>query len=915
MRYYWGITLLLLVQWTYSQTFWTTGQGHLNGIKLPGSSLAFDHPLPWASVEVDGVLHQITGSAVDSILEVGGSPDLQGVLRSPVPKNGYGQVTLIIRNTGKDTLTLRNLVLTGEDSTRYYITGYGDHWLSRSRLFRPGQSSVPVILPDDAWEMGYADVPVGKDQGVAFLCRRKSWTSAARRRFETDLFPGGTVTYQAYAVPYAGGWRDGMRQVFQKHYLFDLDSAFDDHLYQRQDLAWIRDVGMIHLMMSWDKEFYDPDSDRYTCLDFLKKAKPAYGGIDVLGIWPTWPTLGLDQRNQYDMFRTLPGGLTRLREVVDSCHILGTKVFIAYNPWDESTRKEDHYAGLEALTRALDIDGVILDTRGNASVELQNAVDRAKPGVVLFSEGMAVPKDMPGIITGRVHNALYYPPALNLNKFIRPDFAIYRVAEWAYEPIRREYALSLFNGYGIEINAFRPGYPDWIEPYFPFLDQILRHLDQHRSTFMKNFTPLITTYEDQVLVNGWGDDDKKVYTLLSLLPEGYQGPLIQLQEGDAGLHWVDLWNHEEMRFDTIMGKHYLHAEIDPYPKKWAGTNNESQPGLIAGFKPHLDVRLQGDSLQLASDRKGIILLWETIPSSSRQPVRKEIMAGKIQSWHLNDLVGTFEGKLIVQLLDDQGELRDESILSIPPSIPRLMASSPERAITTDKSMKSIPAGSFHYKVTHGYDFIPYPEPADRGLLQMPAYFMDAHPVTNGQFNQFLQATHYQPQDTSRFLAHWTGAQIPQGQENFPVVYVSLEDAQAYAAWAGKRLPTEAEWQYAAQTGEGNDWPWGMTYDSTHCNPGNGQLEAVGAHPDGANPWGIEDLTGVVWELTAGEYVSGSYRYLILKGGSYYRPTSSSWYVEGGPQPLHRQQQLLRVSSGFERNATIGFRCMADQLKK
>ena len=915
MRFYWSIALLLFSSWTFGQTLITRDQGLITGVRISESRLVFPHPLPWASLEIDGARYVITGTSVDSVLAISGIQDIQVIMRHMVSDNDHGRFTLILKNTGKDTLTLRNLVLTGEDSSRYYITGYGDHWLSRSRLFRPGQSSVPVILPDDAWELGYADASAGNNGGVAFLCRRKSWTSAIRRRFETDLFPGGTVTYHAYVVPYTGDWRDGLRQVFQKHYLFDLDTVFDNHLYERQDLAWIRDVGMIHLMMSWDKDFYDPVADRYTCLDFLKKAIPAYGGIDVLGIWPTWPTLGLDQRNQYDMFRTLPGGLPRLRKVVDSCHILGTKVFIAYNPWDESTRKEDHYAGLEELTRELDIDGVILDTRGNASVELQNAVDRAKPGVVLFSEGMAVPKDMPGIITGRVHNALYYPPVLNLNKFIRPDFSIFRVAEWAYEPIRREYALSLFNGYGIEINAFRPGHPDWIEPYFPFLDQILRHLDQHRSIFMQDFTPLVNCIADQVLVNGWGDDDKKVYTLLSLLPEGYQGPLLQLHEGDAGLHWVDLWNHEEMRFDTIGAMHYLHVEMDHYPEKWAGTNNESQPGILAGFSPLLDARLTGDSLQITGERDGILQLWKTMPSSAQEPVRVKLLSGKSYCWHLNDLVGTFEGKLIAQLLDSQGELQDERILTVPASIPRLIESSQPTAVTTDRSMKPIPAGSFHFKVSHGYDFIPYPEPSDHGMKQMAAFFMDPHPVTNSQFNKFLQATHYVPRDTARFLAHWPGGRMPQGEENFPVVYVSLEDAEAYASWAGKRLPSEAEWQYAAQTGKENDWPWGMTYDSTHCNPGNDKIEAVGAHPDGANSWGIEDLTGLVWQLTAGEYLSGSYRYLILKGGSYYRPTSSGWYVEGGPQPLHRQQQLLRVSPGFERNATVGFRCVADKLKE
>ncbi len=77
--------------------------------------------------------------------------------------------------------------------------------------------------------------------------------------------------------------------------------------------------------------------------------------------------------------------------------------------------------------------------------------------------------------------------------------------------------------------------------------------------------------------------------------------------------------------------------------------------------------------------------------------------------------------------------------------------------------------------------------------------MDKYSVTNRQYREFLEATGYQPNDTANFLKHWTNNQIPKGQENYPVMYVTLEDAKAYAKWAGKRIPTEIEWQYAAQT--------------------------------------------------------------------------------------------------------------------
>ena len=66
-------------------------------------------------------------------------------------------------------------------------------------------------------------------------------------------------------------------------------------------------------------------------------------------IWPTWPRLGLDQRNQWDMYKDLPGGLDELRRQVRFARSVGTRYFIAYNPWDESTRHEDHLAGMEDM--------------------------------------------------------------------------------------------------------------------------------------------------------------------------------------------------------------------------------------------------------------------------------------------------------------------------------------------------------------------------------------------------------------------------------------------------------------------------------------------------------------------------------------------------------------------------------------
>jgi formylglycine-generating enzyme required for sulfatase activity len=120
-----------------------------------------------------------------------------------------------------------------------------------------------------------------------------------------------------------------------------------------------------------------------------------------------------------------------------------------------------------------------------------------------------------------------------------------------------------------------------------------------------------------------------------------------------------------------------------------------------------------------------------------------------------------------------------------------------------------------------------------------------------------------------------------------------------------------EWQYAAGGAKSLKWPWGNEYDSTLCNHATGKTTPVDAFPGGKSPFDVMDMTGNVWQLTNDIYNNGTYYFVIMKGGSFYKPTSSWWYVKGGPQPNNWHQQLLLVSPSFDRNATVGFRCVKD----
>lgn len=148
---------------------------------------------------------------------------------------------------------------------------------------------------------------------------------------------------------------------------------------------------------------------------------------------------------------------------------------------------------------------------------------------------------------------------------------------------------------------------------------------------------------------------------------------------------------------------------------------------------------------------------------------------------------------------------------------------------------------------------------------LPAFAIDRFPVTNAQYLRFCRSTG-QPAP-----AHWGGNMPSAALLEHPVTHVSKADAEAYAAWAGKRLPTELEWEKAARGTDGRAFPWGDAFDPAACqwnraNTGHGPGTApVNAHPRGASPYGVMDMVGNVAEWCAGNAGPGA---AYVKGGGH-----------------------------------------------
>ena len=242
-------------------------------------------------------------------------------------------------------------------------------------------------------------------------------------------------------------------------------------------------------------------------------------------------------------------------------------------------------------------------------------------------------------------------------------------------------------------------------------------------------------------------------------------------------------------------------------------------------------------------------------------------------------------------------------------------------------MVLIPAGEFQMGSDDGYD-----EEQPVHTVYVDAFYMDTSPVTNAQFKAFVDANPQWQQDNiphkyhdGDYLLDWSGNSYPSEQGNHPVVYVSWYAAMAYAQWAGKRLPTEAEWEKAARGGlAGQKYPWGNDIDTTKANYDKdseiGDTTPVGSYA--SNGYSLYDMVGNVWEWCVDAYESDFY------ARSARRNPVADWV---GNDFVHVQPHIRRVLRGgswgssaqglrvANRNdysptgtyASIGFRCARD----
>jgi len=645
--------------------------------------------------------------------------------------------------------------------------------------------------------------------------------------------------------------------------------GYDGSRYDLPAFKWTQSSFFQPQMMVEDRYFYDPIAHRYTVDRYLDDLEKRYGGIDAVLIWPTYPNMGIDNRNQHELIRSMPGGIAGVRQMIVDFHRRGVRVLFPMMMWDQGTRDPgvSWPDAIASIMAEIGADGINGDTQDGVPLAYSLAADKIGHPLVFEPEGG--PSDEALAWNVMTWGQYQYPfvPMVDKYKWLETRHMVNISDRWKRDKTDN-LQFAFFNGVGWESWENIWGIWNGITPRDAEATRRVATMERALAPFLvsPDWEPLAPMLRYGVYASRWPSGSQTVWTIVNRNDYNVEGPQVEVAP-EEGVRYFDL---------------YHGVEITP-SKNQAGRN------LL--------------SFQIEAHGYGALLASRSVPDSGIQKLMskmKELSATSLSSY-------SHEWKVLPQQIVPIGAVK-------PPS-------------GSPSDMVKIPEADFDFRVSgieiEGFNDIgvdvQYPwEDTPRRFHDHPmhvkSFWIDKFPVTNAQFKKFVDATRYHPQDDLNFLRDWKSGSYPSGWDNKPVTWVSVEDARAYATWAGKRLPHEWEWQYAAQGTDGRLYPWGDNWKAEAVPvPDKGRTmrgpDAVDAHPLGASPFGVMDVVGNVWQWTE-EFQDDHTIGGILRGGSYYQPQGSIWYF---PQAykLNEHGKLLMTSPSMDRSGGLGFRCAQD----
>jgi iron(II)-dependent oxidoreductase len=676
--------------------------------------------------------------------------------------------------------------------------------------------------------------------------------------FENAVQPGCAPNAHERWLHDLGHWRAERR----------IRVTYDPARYDLPALRWTQSSFMQPQMMVQDRYFYDPVAGRYTVDRYLDDLEKRYGGIDAVLVWSTYPNMGIDDRNQLQMVESMPGGIEGVRQMVADFHRRGVRVLFPMMMWDEGTHRPDQPwpQSIAALMKQIGADGINGDTQDGVPLGFSQAAGAIGHPLAFEPEGGPSDEALSWNVMTWGQYSFPFTPMVDRYKWLETRHMVNISDRWNTDKTS-DLQFAFFNGVGWESWENIWGIWNGINPRDAEATRRVAAIERGVAPFLvsPDWEPHYPTHNYGVFASRWPLAQQTVWTIVNRNNYDIPGRQITVPL-TAGMRYFDLYHGTE-----------LEPESD---------------GLSAVL-----------SFDIEANGYGAILATPGEPGDNIKTLMK-----RMATMTKEPLAG----------FSHQHAILPQSMVAIEPTAP---------AADAPAGMIRITGGDFVFKVQGTeiegsadpgvdvqYSWEDSPRRFHEKKMQVAPFFIDKFPVTNAQFKQFEDATHYAPKDAINFLRDWKNGSFPQGWDSRPVTWVSLEDARAYAKWAAKRLPHEWEWQLAAQGTDGRLFPWGNFWQPANVpTPVIGRVmtgpDPVDAHPQGASPYGVMDMVGNVWQW-ADEFTDDHTRAAILRGGEYYQPQGSMWYF---PQAYRNNEhsKLLLMAPGYDRSGGVGFRCVRD----
>jgi gamma-glutamyl hercynylcysteine S-oxide synthase len=644
--------------------------------------------------------------------------------------------------------------------------------------------------------------------------------------------------------------------------------GYDNERYQQSEFKWTQSAFMQPQMMVQDRYFYDPVAGKYTVDRYLDDIEKRYGGIDAVLIWPTYPNMGIDNRNQHDMIRSMPGGLAGVRQMVADFHRRGVHVLFPMMMWDQGTRDPGMPwpQAIAETMKEIGADGINGDTQDGVPLAFSQAAEKSGHPLVFEPEGSPSDEALAWNVLTWGQYKFDFVPMVDRFRWLEPRHQVNISDRWNRDK-KDDLQYAFFNGEGWESWENIWGIWNGITPRDGEAVRRVATIERTVAPFFASewWQPFYPMHFYGVFASKWPIGQQTVWTIVNRNEYDVSGRQISIPH-TPGTRYFDLYHGVELT-----------------PERDGDETVLSFPMEAHGYGALLATVGEPDAqiTQLMTKMKQMTVISLSSYSHEWKPLPQQLV----------DIAKT------------------EPVGNAP------------------EGMVKIPAADFLFKVEGieiegfndagvdvQYPWEDIPRRYHEHKMHIASFFIDKYPVTNSEFKKFVGATQYHPKDDLNFLRDWKNGSYPDGWGNKPVTWVSQEDARAYAKWAGKRLPHEWEWQYAGQGTDGRIYPWGNDWDANRVTtPDRGRTmrgpDDVDAHPAGGSPFVVMDMVGNVWQWTD-EFVDEHTRGEILRGGNYYQPQGSVWYF---PQAYRNDQhgKLLLMAPSYDRSGAIGFRCVKD----